>query len=92
MFNRTNSVGNVESFITLLCVACEDAATHRKLEKILSLADAHRKEVLAALLREMREQQAPPQLMEALSCLQDDAVAERAYQAIFKCQRGIENS
>jgi hypothetical protein len=89
MFSKRNSVSEVESFITLLCVACEDDATYRKLEKILSLADSHRKEVLAALLREMRERQAPQELMKALDCLRDDAVAERAYEAIFKCQRGM---
>jgi hypothetical protein len=68
MFSSRVSVGSVESFITLLCVACEDDATYRKLEKILSLVDSHRKPVLAALLRDMREQQARAELMQALRC------------------------
>jgi hypothetical protein len=27
--------------------------------------------------------------MNALDCLRDDAVAERAYEAIFECKRGM---
>lgn len=85
---QPRSVAEIDSFIALLSVACEDADVHQRLEKILALPDEHRKLVLHALLSDMRKAHAPQDFAAAIACLLDDAVAEKAYEVIFQCRRG----
>ena len=81
------SVGDIERFVDILRVACEDRQINDTLEKLLSLPDRQRRGVLATLLEGMRERGAPADFMSALACLQDDAVAEKAYEVIYRCRR-----
>ncbi len=83
------SVAEIDSFISLLCVACDDSDVYDQLEKILTLPNEHRKLVINALISDMRKANAPQDFMAAIACLVDTEVAEKAYEVIFKCQRGI---
>jgi hypothetical protein len=79
--------GEVDGFITLLLVACEDASVNDSLERILSIPDPRRGLAIRVLVERLRAQGAPACLQSAFVCLLDDQVAEQAYQVIFKCRR-----
>jgi len=82
------SVAEIGSFITMLCVACEDASINERLEKLLSLPDGERRGVVHAWVSDMLIAQAPKDFVAAIACLSDDRIAEKAYEVIFKCRRG----
>lgn len=77
----------VDSFITMLLVACEDATINSTLQKLLSQPDHTRRAVVLELTERLRGNAASPELIEAITCLLDDAVAEKAYEVIFQCAR-----
>ena len=82
--NNPKAVAELDGFITLLRVACEEEDVYERLEKILSLPDEHRKTVIHALVTDMKSSRAPADFVTAIAC----AVVEQAYEVIFKCQRG----
>jgi hypothetical protein len=82
------SVADIDSFITMLHVACEDASVNARLEKLLALPDDARRGLVHTLVSDMLIARAPKDFVAAIACLEDDAIAEKAYEAIFKCRRG----
>ncbi len=87
MAQSPRSVADIDSFITLLRVACEDRAVNDRLEKLLSLPDQKRQAVLHAWVSDLLIARAPRDFTAAIACLLDDRVAERAYEVIFRCKR-----
>lgn len=87
MDTRPRSVGEIEGFVNLLRVACDDPGIYATLEKVLVLPDRQRQGVLFSLIGDIQQQGAPAEFVEAIACLTDDAVAEKAYETIFRCQR-----
>ena len=81
------SVAEIESFITMLQVACEDHEVNDRLTKLLSLPDPKRQAVLHAWVSDLLIAQAPRDFTAAIACLLDDTVAEKAYEVIFQCKR-----
>ena len=81
------SVAEIDSFITMLCVACEDREINDRLARLLSLPDPKRKAVVHAWVSDLLVAQAPPDFTAAIACLLDDKVAEKAYEVIFHCKR-----
>jgi hypothetical protein len=81
------TVGEIESFITMLLAACEDKMVYDRLEALLALPDARRQGALHALITDLMVADAPHDLIIALACLTDDKVAEKAYEVIYKCHR-----
>ena len=79
--------GEVEGFIDMLLAACEDASMNETLELLLSQPDDKRRAMVEKILVRLRQRNAPRKLVEALACLLDDEVAERAYAAIHHCER-----
>jgi len=79
--------GEVQGFITMLEVACEDAGVNASLELLLSQPDVRRRLAIRACIARFRLAGAPRSLEEAFICLLDDEVAERAYQMIYRCRR-----
>jgi hypothetical protein len=86
--SRITSVADVGSFIIMLMTACEDRELYGRLESVLTLPDEKRKGELHAWITDLLVAQAPRDLVMALACLLDDAVAEKAYQVIYKCSHG----
>ncbi len=84
---KPKTFAEVEGFVGLLQVACEDAKVHNTLEVILSQPDEGRKAMIRKLLTELREKMAPQDLIDAFLCLMDDEVAEKVYVVIHKCER-----
>lgn len=82
------SVGEIETFITMLTTACADAGVHARLERLLSMPDRRRQELVHAWVRDLLVAKAPRDFVQAIACLLDDRVAEKAYEVIFKCRRG----
>jgi hypothetical protein len=82
------TVGEIESFITMLLAACENKMVYDRLEVLLTLPDLRRRAELNAWITDLLIAQAPRDLVIALACLVDDKVAEKAYEVIYKCQRG----
>lgn len=82
------SVGEIESFITMLTAACGDASVYERLERLLSMPDPKRQAVVRAWVNDLLIAQAPGDFVQAIACLVDDRVAEKAYEVIFQCRRG----
>jgi hypothetical protein len=81
------SVGEIDTFITMLTTACADASVHARLEKLLSMPDRTRQDVVHAWVRDLLVAEAPRDFVQAIACLLDDRVAEKAYEVIFQCRR-----
>ena len=77
----------VEGFIDMLLAACEDASMNETLELLLSQPDDRRRAMVERILARLRTREAPQKLIEAMACLLDDDVAEKAYAAIHDCDR-----
>ena len=88
MATAPKTVAEVDSFITMLAAACEDSSVNDKLERVLSLPDEERRGMLHAWVTDMLIAEAPRDFIQAVACLLDDRVAERAYEVIYKCRRG----
>ena len=78
---------DIEGFITMLIVACEDASINSTLQALLSQPNRTRKAAVLKLVEKLRVDKAPPGLIEAIACLLDDDVAEKAFEAIYHCAR-----
>jgi hypothetical protein len=78
---------DIDGFITMLLVACEDATINSTLQELLSQPNPARKAVVLKLAERLRSNSAPPTFIDAIVCLLDDDVAEKAYQAIYQCAR-----
>ena len=87
------SVSEIESFVTLLRVACEDPAIRATLVKLLAQPNDQRHGMIHFLVQEMSAKGAPTDLIAAIECLQDDAVAQKAGEVILQCssKRGFFN-
>ena len=79
--------GAIEGFIDMLLAACEDASMNETLELLLSQPDDKRKSMVVNILARLRSRKAPQKLVDALACLLDDEIAEKAYAAIHACAR-----
>lgn len=84
---KPKSVAEIESFITMLRVACEDPKINAQLERMLALPDEKRRALLHTWVSDMLIAKAPKDFVEAIACLMDDRVAEKAYEVIFQCKR-----
>ena len=85
MENR--SVSEIDGFISMLRAACEDKYMNDTLERLLSQPDKKRKQIVLKLVEDLSHKQAPSTLIEAISCLVDDEIAEKAYEVIYQCSR-----
>ena len=79
----------IESFVTMLLAACDDAGMNETLELLLSQPDQNRKAIVSDLLQRFRETKAPRAIVEAFAPLLDDQVAEKAYVVIHQCKRRL---
>jgi hypothetical protein len=81
------TVGEIDAFINMLLTACEDKNVHGTLDKLLSLPDGQRQATVHAWVSDLLIGEAPQDFIQAVACLLDDRVAEKAYEVIFKCER-----
>jgi len=81
------SVADIEGFVGLLKAACDDARINATLQGLLAMPDAQRRGVVHAWVTDLLIAEAPRDFIEAVGCLMDDAVAEKAYEVIYQCQR-----
>jgi len=82
------SVAETDSFITMLEVACRDEKVHGQLERLLAMPDEQRQALVRAWVNDLLIAKAPVHFTQAIACLLDDQVAEKAYESIFRCKRG----
>jgi hypothetical protein len=88
---KRRTYGEVDGFVNMLLAACEDSSINDTLEMLLSMPDDRRRAVIERLLERLREQQAPQELREAMACLLDNVVAEKAYEVIYECARKLKS-
>jgi hypothetical protein len=81
------SVGEIGTFVTMLATACEDAVVYQRLEQLLSMPDQKRQGLVHAWVTDLLIAEAPRDFVQAVACLLDDRIAEKAYEVIFKCRR-----
>jgi hypothetical protein len=82
------TVADVEGFVNLLAAACNDPEINATLERLLSMPDEKRRGLVHVWVSDLLIEEAPRDFVQAVACLADDAVAEKAYEVIFKCTRG----
>ena len=90
MSSTPRTVAEIEGFVGLLTAACNDPKINSTLEKLLAMPDERRRGLVHTWVSDLIIEGAPKDLVEAVACLMDDAVAEKAYEVIYKCQRGEE--
>ncbi|HSI55468.1 MAG TPA: hypothetical protein VK981_15950 [Ramlibacter sp.] len=81
------SVGEIDGFILMLQAACDDRAMNERLDRLLSLPDGRRQALVHSWVSDLIIARAPRAMIEAVACLADDRVAEKAYEVIYQCQR-----
>lgn len=81
------SVADIETFITMLRVACEDRNVSERLERLLSLPDAKRQTVVHSWVSDLLIAEAPRDFIAAVACLSDDSIAEKTYETIYRRKR-----
>jgi len=84
---KRRTVGEIESFINLLRAACDDPKMNAVLEKLLSFPDEKRRALVHSWVSDLLINEAPKDFTEAIACLLDDSVAEKAYEVIYQCRR-----
>jgi hypothetical protein len=84
---RRRTVAEIEGFITLLRAACDDRKMNATLQNLLGMPDESRRSLIRSWVGELLRKEAPHDFIEAIACLYDDAVAEKAYEVIFECGR-----
>ncbi len=84
---RPKPVSEIDRFIDLLSVACKDDGIYAALEQIIAQPDDRRVALIQRLVMDMRKAEAPQDFVAAIACLVDAAVAEKAYEVIFKCRK-----
>ena len=82
------SVAEVEGFVSLLMAACNDSKVNATLERLLSMPDDKRRNLVHVWVSDLLIEGAPRDFIQAVGCLMDDAIAQRAYEVIYKCKRG----
>ena len=81
------SVADIDGFVGLLKAACADQQINATLQRLLAMPDAQHQGVIHAWVTDLLIAEAPRELIEAVCCLMDDAVAEKAYEVIYQCRR-----
>ena len=81
------SVAEVDGFVSLLMAACNDPKVNATLERLLSMPDERRRGLVHTWVTDLLIEEAPRDFVQAVACLSDDAIAEKAYEVIFKCNR-----
>lgn len=81
------SVADIEAFVDLLKAACSDDRINATLRRLLEMPDEKRRGVVHAWVTDLLIESAPREFTQAVGCLIDDAIAERAYEAIYQCRR-----
>ena len=85
--NPPHSVAEIEGFVGLLKAACGDPQINATLERLLVMPDQQRQGVVHAWVTDLLIAEAPREFVQAVACLIDDAIAEKAYEVIYQCQR-----
>jgi hypothetical protein len=85
--NTPRTVGEIDGFVNLLLAACDDAKINTALERLLAMPDEKRKLLVHNWVSDLLIKKAPGDFVQAIACLEDDAVAEKAYEVIFNCRR-----
>jgi len=83
------TVAEVDGFITMLLSACENDDINRTLEMLLALPDEKRRGLVHSWVNDLLIAQAPQDFIQAVACLLDDAVAEKAYEVIYRCRENL---
>ena len=84
---KPHSVADIDGFIDLLRASCDDQSINTALEKLLSMPDEKRQVFVHNWVTDLVMQGAPQAFTQAIACLLDDAVAEKAYEVIYQCRR-----
>jgi len=87
MNKAPRSVADIEAFVGLLKAACSDDKINATLRRLLEMPDSKRQGVVHAWVTDLLIEGAPQEFTQAVGCLMDDAIAERAYETIYQCRR-----
>lgn len=80
------SVAEIDGFVSLLAAACNDSKINATLERLLAMPDEQRRGLVHTWVTDLLIEEAPKDFVQAVACLMDDAVAEKAYEVIYKCK------
>ena len=84
LFQTTDPDKAYNSLARLVQVIQKDPVIRKKVIKMLKLDSYKRRTVLNNWLEQLRQQQASPKLLSALSCMFDDTIAEEVLSIVNK--------
>lgn len=84
---KERSVGEIETFIAVLRAGCDEPAIRVVLERLLELPNEERVAFVEFWINDLKAKNAPIDFIEAIGCLHDTAIAEKAYEILFCCRR-----
>ncbi len=87
MNSAPRSVADIEAFVGLLKAACSDDRINATLRRLLKMPDGKRRSAVHAWVTDLLIGGAPREFTQAVGCLIDDVIAERAWEAIYHCRR-----
>jgi hypothetical protein len=83
LYQKMNpSVGENETFVTLMRVAKEDAEIKKQLLTILSQNRFNRASILNSYVEDLQLQKAPKEFISAIACLLDDRISAKALEIL----------
>ncbi|MBF0279547.1 MAG: hypothetical protein HQM13_17240 [SAR324 cluster bacterium] len=82
LFNSKYPSTDLDNFTTLVLAACDAPDMKMQIMKILELEAAQRVKLINSILTHLSHQRAPTQLIEAIACLKNEAVAEKVKELI----------
>jgi hypothetical protein len=87
LYQTNPSVGENETFGTLMQVAQEDVEIKKQLITILSQNRFNRASILNSYIENLRLQKAPKEFISAMACLLDDCIAAKALQILNEIEQ-----
>ena len=88
MSTPARTVGEIESFITMLQTACANRQVNDHLKRLLALPDERRQALVHTWVSDLMIARAPQGFIAAVACLLDDRVSKKAHEVIFDRKRG----
>ncbi len=81
-FKKRKQEQGHDAFINLILAACEEPQMRKQIMGILQLDSFNRQSLLGSIVSHLSMQGAPTELVEAISLLKDDEIAQKAKEVL----------
>ena len=82
MSEKKEAAGENENFVALIQAAMEDSEMRKQILAIVQLDSFNRVSLIGTYVSSLQFKGAPPEIIEALNCLNDDKIAEKTREIL----------